>query len=463
MKTTVFRTLFPAALIGWLAVTPAHAQLSVDWITQFGTGDIDAGLAITVDASGRSWVSGSWADSHLFLSRISASGSVDFTREYEDVDNFIQGDAVALVGNKVFTSSVTGLFQTDIVLLRYDTSGNFQGPTQFSPGFDDYPNAMAGNATHLLVAGNTNGGLSFPTDAFLSKRDSVGALVWTRTLGTNGTSGGAAAFDSTGNGYIAGYTDGSLSGFTNAGGNDLFVARYNANGDLTLLKQFGTGSDESATDMKVDSSGNVYLTGTAGGSLGGQINAGSKDAFVSKLDSNGNVLWTRLFGGSLDEESYGIGLDAAGKLWIGGSSNSTFGGHTNAGDSDAFVAQYDSAGNLLGTTWFATSGKDTINGVAIGLDGAAYLTGSTSGMLGASPVGSADVFVARLIGIPEPSTAFLGLAGAVFALARRRRRGGGVRTSTPCGTVSRLEVDSRKSFLRSSNDGLRRMASGGNS
>jgi formylglycine-generating enzyme required for sulfatase activity len=152
---------------------------------------------------------------------------------------------------------------------------------------------------------------------------------------------------------------------------------------------------------------------------------------VSKLDSNGNVLWTRLFGGSLDEESYGIGLDAAGKLWIGGFSNSTFGGHTNAGDSDAFVAQYDSAGNLLGTTWFATSGSDTINGVAIGLDGAGYVIGSTSGMLGASPAGSADVFVAKLIGIPEPCTAFLGLGGAVFALARRRCRGGGVRTSTP--------------------------------
>ncbi len=424
MKTNVFRTLLPAALIGWLAVTAAHAQMSVDWITQYGTGNIDAGLAITVDTSGQSWVSGNWADNRLFLSRISASGSVDFTREYEDDDNFIQGEAVALVGNNtVFTSSVTGLFYTNVVLLRYDTSGILQGTTQFSPGFDDYPNAMAGNATHLLVAGSTNGGLGFPTDAFLSKRDSAGALVWTRTLGTNGTRGEAAAFDSTGNGYIAGYTDGSLSGFTNAGGDDLFVARYNASGDQTLLKQFGTTSNESATDMKVDSNGNIYLTGTAGGSLGGQDNAGSKDAFVMKLDSIGNVLWTRLLGGSLDDESYGLGLDAAGNLWIGGYSSSTFGGHTNVGDSsDAFLAQYDSAGNLLGTTWFATAGNDTINAVAIGPDGAACVTGSTSGTLGASNVGSADVFVARIIGTapPPPGTfsgwaAGFGLSGAAAA------------------------------------------------
>src|SRR5436190_1451597 len=80
-----------------------------------------------------------------------------------------------------------------------------------------------------------------------------------------------------------------------------------------------------------------------------------------------------------------------------------FGGHLNAGDSDAFVARYDGAGNLLGTIWFATEGKDTINGVAIDRDGAGYVTGLTGGTLGASSVGGTDVFVARIIAIPEPS------------------------------------------------------------
>src|SRR6478735_7438560 len=102
LKSTRYASLslsLCAGIICCLTLITAHAQFSVNWITQYGTPDDDAGLAIAVDSAGRSWISGSWADSHLFLTRIAASGNVDFTREYEDDDNFIQGDAVALVGN----------------------------------------------------------------------------------------------------------------------------------------------------------------------------------------------------------------------------------------------------------------------------------------------------------------------------------------------------------------------------
>lgn len=40
------------------AVAPAHAQLNISWITQYGTSPTEKGNTITVDASGQSWVSG---------------------------------------------------------------------------------------------------------------------------------------------------------------------------------------------------------------------------------------------------------------------------------------------------------------------------------------------------------------------------------------------------------------------
>jgi len=141
---------------------------------------------------------------------------------------------------------------------------------------DDYILALAGNATSLLAAGYTSSSFETQTnagiyDAFLSKRDSTGAVVWTRFAGTvRYDEGRGAAFDSAGNRYLAGLTEGSFSGFTNAGSNDLFVARYDSAGNRTLLKQIGTSGTEYANDVKVDVSGNIYLTGTTYGALGGQ-------------------------------------------------------------------------------------------------------------------------------------------------------------------------------------------------
>jgi hypothetical protein len=450
MKTNALRTILAAPLLAWLAATPAHAQFNVEWIRQYGTGFFDFGTAITVDASGQSWVSGyttgdlgaaGAGSGDIFLSRLSASGTVDFTQQRggNGVDNSygvaLVGSSTVFVGGDTLSAPFDGATLlgsagvTDALTVRYDTSGVWQATRRIGGGNIDTVAALTGNATHLLAAGSTMSAFEGQstswnnTGAFLSKRNSTGNVIWTRFLETNAPDQGrAAAFDSAGHAYLAGTTQGSLSGFTNAGDDDLFVARYNGlNGVQTLLKQFGTSGLDLAHDMAVDLSGNIYLTGTTEGALGGQTNAGLVDAFVMKLDSNGNVLWTRLLGGSGADESLGLGLDATGNLWIGGFSYSTFGGHTNAGSADAFVAEYDSAGNLLGTTFFATSLNDTINGLAIGPDGAAYVTGYTIGTLSPTNGGAHDVFVAKITAVPEPSTALLGLSGVVFTLVRRRR------------------------------------------
>jgi hypothetical protein len=450
MKTNAPRTLLAAALLAWLAATPAQGQLSVEWIRQYGTSSLDIGSAITVDASGQSWVSGyttgdlgatGAGSGDIFLSRLSASGTVDFTQQRggngADISYGVAlvGSSTVFVGGDTLSAPFDGAALlgsagvTDALTVRYDTSGVWQGTRRIGGGNVDTVAALTGNATHLLAAGSTMSAFEGQstswnnTGAFLSKRNSTGDVIWTRFLETNAPDQGrAAAFDSAGNAYLAGGTQGSLSGFTNAGSNDLFVARYNGlNGSRTLLQQFGTSGLDLAYDMAVDLGGNIYLTGSTEGALGGQTNAGLTDAFVMKLDSNGSVLWTRLLGGSAAEESLGLGLDAAGNVWIGGHSYSTFGGHANVGSADAFVAAYDSAGNLFGTTFFGTPGIDTINGLAIGSDGAAYVTGYTTGALSPSNGVGHDVFVSKITAVPEPSTALLGLSGVVFTLVRRRR------------------------------------------
>ena len=55
-------------------------------------------------------------------------------------------------------------------------------------------------------------------------------------------------------------------------------------------KQLGTASDDEASGVATDSSGNVYVTGYTRGGLDGNSSAGNSDLFVVKYDSDGNKL-----------------------------------------------------------------------------------------------------------------------------------------------------------------------------
>ena len=59
----------------------------------------------------------------------------------------------------------------------------------------------------------------------------------------------------------------------------------------------GTASDQGSS-VKVDASGNIYLTGSTASNFAGHTNAGGTDAFVTKLDSSGNPLWTSFLSGA---------------------------------------------------------------------------------------------------------------------------------------------------------------------
>ena len=94
--------------------------------------------------------------------------------------------------------------------------------------------------------------------------------------------------DSSGNVYVAGYTYGGLDGNSSTGQGDLFVVKYNSSGTKQWTKQLGTSSDEKANAIATDSSGNVYIAGLTGGGLDGNSSAGDGDIFVVKYDSEGN-------------------------------------------------------------------------------------------------------------------------------------------------------------------------------
>jgi len=210
---------------------------------------------------------------------------------------------------------------------------------------------------------------------------------WTRQLGTAAVEVGyGVSADGLGNVYITGYTAGSLDG-PNAGDNDAFLSKYNASGNLQWTRQLGTAIADYSYEVSADGLGNVYISGSLGGTI-----AGTSDAFLSKYDAAGSLQWTRQIENS--ENSKGVCADTLGNVYISGNTVNDLGG-PHAGMGDVFVRKYDSAGDPIWTRQLGTSASDENYGISVDGLGNVYITGQTDGELGSIHAGSADAFLTK--------------------------------------------------------------------
>ncbi|SKB47369.1 PKD domain-containing protein [Dyadobacter psychrophilus] len=112
--------------------------------------------------------------------------------------------------------------------------------------------------------------------------------------------------DAVGNIYVCGITrgdtrfgDGRVFSSSSKGKNDFYIAKYNISGEMIWAYVDGSVEDDAANGMALDDQGNVYLTGFVGGAV--QINnvkpQGNSDGFVAKFNSAGMRQWFTLYGG----------------------------------------------------------------------------------------------------------------------------------------------------------------------
>ena len=269
---------------------------------------------------------------------------------------------------------------------------------QFGTPYADFAYALASDsAGGVMVAGITQGSLGGPNaggrDAFLARYDSEGNRLWIRQFGTSASEGaGALAPDGAGGVFVAGWTRGDLGG-PSAGESDIFLARYDSEGDRLWIRQFGTSSTDGANALAPDGAGGVMVAGFTHGSLGGP-RAGGMDAWIARYDGAGNRLWIRQFGTSGDERASALAPDGAGGVMVAGRTIGSLGGPW-AGGNDAFLARYDGAGNRLWLRQFGTSESDVASALAPDGAGGVMVAGRTHGSLGGPNAGFRDAFLAR--------------------------------------------------------------------
>ena len=281
------------------------------------------------------------------------------------------------------------------------TSQPYQWARQFgTEGFDLASAVALDQEGNLYVVGYSSGALPTQSqlgfrDVYVLKYDHDGNLLWTRQMGSPAhDSGTGVAVDGSGGLYVVGSTYGNFPEKENLGGRDAFLLRYAGDGVPIWTIQFGTDTEDFATGAVADSAGNVYVVGNVSGTLPGQTHFGLGDAFVRKYNDGGNLLWTRQFGTEHQDEAAAVGMDGDGTLYIVGNTYSTFPGQTRGGLWDAYLRSYDSDGNELWTRQFGTDDDDFPESLAVDTSGNVYVAGSTWGAFpGASNFGLGDVFI----------------------------------------------------------------------
>jgi hypothetical protein len=257
-------------------------------------------------------------------------------------------------------------------------------------------------------------------DSFVAKYNSGGTVQWVRTGGgPNGDYAHALAVDAAGNIYVAGEIEGltavfgdtTVSGHGGGSGNDIFVAKYDTDGNLQWVTTLGGEGNDKAKGIAIDAAGNSYITGqfTDTAFFGSTVLYGDSldDIFIAKVDPNGNPVWAIGAGGIWDDTGKGIAADASGNIFVTGyfSGTMNFGTSlTSSGYYDIFIGKWDTDGILqwikkAGSPWY-----DVGWGITIDNSGNSYITGefNADAKFGSLPTiystGMADIFVAKYDG-----------------------------------------------------------------
>jgi hypothetical protein len=279
-------------------------------------------------------------------------------------------------------------------------------------------------------------------DGFVTKVNTTGtALLYSTYIGGSGSDTATAIAVSGGSAYITGYTTSTnfptrapQSGGTTVypfqllpgGGTDAFVTELNTTGDQLIFSSYlgGSGADF-GQGIAVDSSGNVYVTGTTESSnfptanpLYG-ANNGNGDVFVTEINPIGTkILYSTFLGGTQADVGQAIQVTTSGNnanIYVAGYTFSTdFPTASpyqpaNAGAPNAFVAEITlntstEASALAFSTYLGGSGGDRAFGIALDGTGNVYITGGTTstnfpttgGAYQTTNNGLSDAFVAKL-------------------------------------------------------------------
>ncbi len=236
----------------------------------------------------------------------------------------------------------------------------------------DLDKFTAGNQTPTNNSG-------FMEGAFLAAYDNTNNLTW--SIGFGGSHMDDAIYDvatdNLGNVICVGQLTTANSDFnplgsavtlSPVGSQDLFIASYNSVGQLNWVKLLGDSGSDAAYSVTIDDNNNCYVSGEFSGTFsfdGTPVNAIGQDGFLAKYSGTGNLVWLKTISGAASERLLSVD-ENNGQLICSGDFTSDLiddlGTFNSTGGTDGYLAQIDTAGNLISSKHASAAGNNSVVG-----------------------------------------------------------------------------------------------------
>ena len=351
------------------------------------------------------------SDSDIFVSRRNRGGVGNWTQQLDGGSNASATGAVGGSDGKIYvTGYASALSPGDSIihgpfLSRWNWDGELEKTWRWGSDRADEAWGIARDGSILYAVGYTHGELG-PSgkhggrDGFLTKLDEqTGSPIWSRQWGDDSgqsddlwTRAWAVAVDGAGGIYVVGETEAELEAGEFAGSRDAFLVKYNADGVLQWLRQWGSGGNDGAMSVAVDVSGDVWVVGYAYGPLG-RIGAGS--AMIAKFSPDGDELWIEQWGATWAND---VLLTPDGRALVSGQAGDVD-GEIEAGKGDIFLSFWtETAESRTRTTrLLGTDLGDYPQAIELDGAGTILVAGETRGAFpGFSMKGQSDAFLLRV-------------------------------------------------------------------
>ncbi len=362
------------------------------WSTYFGGAGVDNGQGIDIDINGNVVITGTTSsaaniafgsnvhqsvhhgDRDMFVAKFDPNGTLLWASylggpEGESANDVItdsQGNIIitgwsassaqVAFNGQDLTYSGGNTWGGDIVIAKFNANGGLLWSTYRGDIDDDLGLQVKINLNdEIFVSGWTSSPINIATpgtwqdtkvnannttDAFLTKLDRNGNILWSSYYGGQENEyGDALHIDDNGFIYLGGPTN-TISGITtsgtwqntNGGNYDGFLTKFDANGQRLWGTYYGGNGNDDIYGIDVNTNGDIFITGTTASASNiattnahQEILGGNKDAFVAQLSPQGQRIWASYLGGNADESCYGISVFQNAQIFISGAATSNTG------------------------------------------------------------------------------------------------------------------------------------------